>query len=125
MIRRIFGFGPQYFGFATSTSLLPGCHDWSMYGPVPIGCCVPNVPVGWKTPVESTVPASAWYFLRAVGEAIPKLGSPIADRNDEDGRRSRIETEYWPCALQPLYRLLSGPRPPGAGWANPPNTVCQ
>ena len=102
MIRLIFGFGPQYFGLATSTSLLPGFHDWSMYGPVPIGCCVANVPVGWKTPVASTVPASAWYFFSAVGLAIPKFGRPIAARNEDDGRLSRIDTEYWPCALQPL-----------------------
>src|SRR5947208_15496612 len=109
MTRLIFGFAPQYFGFATRTSLLPGCHDWSMYGPEPIGCCVANVPVGWKTPVASTVPASAWYFLSAVGDAMPKLGRPIADRKDVDGRLRRSDTEYGPCALHPLYRLLSGP----------------
>src|SRR5262245_33307309 len=125
MIRLIFAFAPQYLGLATSTSLLPGCHDWSMYGPVPIGCCVAKVPVGWKTPVASTVPASAWYFRSAVGDAMPKFGRPIADRKDVDGRWSRMETEYWPWALHPLYRLLSGPRPPGAGFANPPKTVCQ
>src|ERR1043166_7844034 len=102
MIREIFGFAPQYFGFATSTSLLPGCHDWSMYGPDPIGCCVANVPVGWKTPVASTVPASAWYFLSAAGLAMPKFGRPIAPRNEDDGRLSISDTEYLPCALQPL-----------------------
>src|SRR6476619_3064330 len=102
MLRWILGFGHQYFGLAKSTIWLPGVHDWSMYGPVPIGCCVANVPVGWKTPVASTVPASASYFLSAVGLAIPKFGKPIAARNEDDGRRSRIDTEYWPCALQPL-----------------------
>src|SRR3954469_20084033 len=122
MIRVIFGFAFQYFGLATSTSLLPGCHDWSMYGPVPIGCCVANVPVGWKTPVESTVPASASYFLSAAGEAMPKFGRPMADRKDVDGRWSRIETEYFPWVLQPLYRLLSGPGFPADGFANPPKT---
>jgi hypothetical protein len=73
-----------------------------MYGPVPIGCCVANVPVGWKTPVASTVPASAWYLTRAAGLAIPKFGKPIAERNDDDGCLRRIDTEYCPCALQPL-----------------------
>src|SRR5262249_48601811 len=102
-----------------------GCHDWSMYGPVPTGCCVANVPVGWKTPVASTVPASAWYFLSAAGDAMPKFGSPIADRKDDDGRCSRSETEYCPCALHPFSGLLAGPGPPGAGFANPRNTVCQ
>src|SRR6476660_7069109 len=102
MIRLIFGLGPQYLGLATSTSLLPGCHDCTMYGPLPIGCCVANVPVGWKTPVASTVPASAWYFVSAVGLAMPKFGRAMAARNDEDGRLSRIDTEYLPCALQPL-----------------------
>jgi hypothetical protein len=66
---------------------------------------VANVPVGWKTPVASTVPASALYFTSAVGEAMPKFGRPIAERNDVDGRFRMIETEYWPCALQPWYRL--------------------
>src|SRR6059058_4833687 len=95
-----FGFGPQYLGLATSSSLLPICHDESMYGPVPIGCWVANVPVGWKTPVASTVPASASYFLSAVGLAMPKFGNPIADRKDEERCVSRIDTEYVPCALQ-------------------------
>jgi hypothetical protein len=53
------GFLPQYFGFAASSSLFPIDQDDNMYGPVPIGCCVANVPVGWNTPVASTVPASA------------------------------------------------------------------
>src|SRR5690349_20836295 len=102
MIRLIFGLVPQYLGLATRTSLLPGCHDCTMYGPDPIGCCVAKVPVGWKTPVESTVPASAWYFVSAAGLAMPKFGSPIAERNEDDGRLRRIDTEYLPCALQPL-----------------------
>src|SRR4051794_27141008 len=101
MIRLMCGFAPQYFGFATSTSLLPGCHDWSMYGPVPIGCCVANEPVGWKTPVESTVPASAPYAFSAAGEAMPKFGRPMAFRNDVEGRVRMIETEYFPWLLQP------------------------
>ena len=46
--------------------------------------------------------ASASYFLSAVGLAIPKFGRPIAARNEDDGRLRRIDTEYWPCALQPL-----------------------
>ncbi len=65
--------------------MLPTCHDLSMNGPVPIGCCVPNVPVGWKTPFESTDPSSALYFTIAVGLAMQKYGSASAPRNDADG----------------------------------------
>ena len=96
-----------------------------MNGPVPIGCCVPNVPVGWKTPFESTVPASAWYFFSAVGLAIPKFVSASAPMNDDERRVRLIVTLYCPLALQPLYRLLSGPGLPAAGCAKPPNTVFQ
>src|SRR5258707_14649884 len=102
MICLSFAFGPQYFGFAVSTSLSPTFHDLSMYGPVPIGCCVPNVPVGWNTPSESTVPASAWYFFRAVGLAMPKFVSASAPRNDDERRFRMILAEYFPSALQPL-----------------------
>jgi len=56
---------------------------------------------------------------------MPKFGRPMADRKDVDGRWSRIETEYFPWVLQPLYRLLSGPGFPADGFANPPKTVCQ
>src|SRR2546423_1800168 len=63
-----------------------------MYGPVPIGCCVPNVPCGWKTPFESTVPASALYFLSAVGLAIPKFVSASAPRID-DAQRLAVRHE--------------------------------
>jgi len=96
-----------------------------MYGPVPIGCCVPNVPDGWKTPFASTVPASALYFFKAAGLAMPKFVSASAPMNDDDGRVSRIVTVELPLVLQPLYRLLSGPGLPAAGCAKPPNTVFQ
>src|SRR5204862_2977440 len=116
MIWLSFAFLPQYLGLATSTSLSPTVHDLSMYGPVPIGCWVPNVPDGWKTPFASTVPASALYFLRADGLAIPKFVSARAPRNDEERRVSMIWTTEFPFVLQPLYRLLSGPGFPVAGW---------
>src|SRR3954447_6265926 len=96
--------------------LVPTSHDESMYAPVPIGCCVANEPVGWKTPVESTVPASAWYFLSAAGEAMPKFGRPIAARKDVERRVSISVTLLWPDALQPLYSALSAPGLPAAGF---------
>src|SRR5829696_5341366 len=102
MTRVRFAFLPQYLGFGCSSSLLFTSHDLSLYGPVPTGFCVANVPVGWKTPFASTVPASAWYFLSAVGLAIPKFGSESAPRNDDERRVKRIVTVYFPFALQPL-----------------------
>jgi len=54
----------------------------------------PNVPVGWNTPVASTVPASAWYFLSAVGLAMPNIGRPMAARNELDGRLRISDTLY-------------------------------
>ena len=81
---------PQYVGFFTSTSLFPIVQDLNMYGPVPIGCCVPNVPVGWNTPSGVTVPASALYFTSAVGLAMPKTDRPSAPRKPPDLRVSMI-----------------------------------
>ena len=46
----VFAFGPQYLSLRTRTSLSPILHDWSLYGPVPIGFCVANVPVGRNWP---------------------------------------------------------------------------
>ena len=84
------------------TSLSPTVHDTNWNGPVPTGCCVPNVPVGWKTPLESTVPASALYFFRAVGLAIPKFVSASAPRNDDE-RGLEVERDLvLALALQPL-----------------------
>ena len=77
-----------------------------MYGPVPIGCCVPKVPVGWKTPFESTVPASAWYFFSAVGLAMPKFVSASAPRNDDERRVRKIVTLYCPLRLAALVEAL-------------------
>ena len=94
-----------------------------MNGPVPIGCWVPKVPVGWKTPFESTEPWSAPYFCSAVGLAIENDASDSAARNDADGLVSRSLTWYLPTVLQPAYRLLVGL--PGSGLAKPPKTVCQ
>jgi len=71
-----------------------------MYGPVPTGFCVANVPVGWKTPVESTVPASALYFFSAVGLAIPKFGSPIAEMKDDERRVRFSVTSLSPFVVQ-------------------------
>ena len=45
-------------------------HDSNLNGPVPIGCSVPNVPSGRKTPSASSVPASAWNSSSAFGLAI-------------------------------------------------------
>jgi hypothetical protein len=72
-----------------------------LYGPVPIGFCVANVPVGRNCPSAPTVPSSALYFLRAVGLAIPKFASASAPRKDEERRVRRIFTLYWPAVLQP------------------------
>src|SRR5206468_8576277 len=54
----------------TRTSLSPRVHDLKRNGPVPIGCWVEKVPVGWKMPSASTAPLSAWYFCNASGLAI-------------------------------------------------------
>src|SRR5215210_1650807 len=102
MTRVSFAFLPQYREFGSSSILLLTSHDLSLYGPVPTGFCVANVPVGWKTPFASTVPASASYFFSAVGLAIPKFGSASAARNDVDRRVSRSVTVYLPFALHPL-----------------------
>ena len=75
-------------------SLLPTVHDWNLYAPVPTGFRVANVPVGWNTPVASTVPASAWYFLSAVGLAMPNIGRAMAARNEVDGRLRISDTLY-------------------------------
>ena len=72
----------------------------------PIGCCVPNVPVGWKTPFESTVPASALYFTSAVGLAMPKFVSASAPRNDDERRVSRICTVLAAPRLAALVQAL-------------------
>src|SRR3954468_19486923 len=105
--------------------LVPTFHDESMYAPVPLGCGVPTEPVGWKTPVESTVPASAWYFFSAAGLAMPKFGRPITARNDVQRRVSISVTFELPCVEQPLYSALSGPGLPVAGFLNPWKTVIQ
>src|SRR5664280_3734849 len=102
MTLEIAGFGPLYFGLATSTSFTAGSHDWSMYGPVPTGCCVANVPLGWKTPVASTVPASASYFFSAAGLAMPKFGSPIAEMKDDERRVRFSVTSLSPLVVQLL-----------------------
>ena len=52
---------------------------------MPIGCSVPNVPVGWKTPSASTVPSSAPNSVSAFGLAIEKLESERAPRMADDG----------------------------------------
>ena len=97
----VFAFGPQYLSLRTSTSLSPIFHDWSLYGPVPIGFWVANVPVGRNWPSAPTVPASALYFTNAVGLAIPKFASARAPRNDDERRERMIFTEYGPAVLQP------------------------
>jgi hypothetical protein len=54
-------------------------------GPVPVGCWVAYVPVGWKMPSASTEPASASYFLRAVGLAIENGVSVSPAMKDDEG----------------------------------------
>jgi hypothetical protein len=88
--------------FFTSSSLLPISQELNLYGPVPTGFFVAKVPDGLKTPPASTVPASALYFLRAVGLAIPKFGRPRAARNEDERRvRSRVTLEA-PLVRHPL-----------------------
>src|ERR671932_224182 len=84
MIRSTFAFLPQYRGNLTSSSFWPSCQLLNMYGPVPVGCCVEYVPVGWKTPLSSTSPLSASYFLSAVGLAMPKFDNASAPKNDDE-----------------------------------------
>jgi len=73
-----------------------------MYGPVPVGCCVAYVPVGWKTPFESTEPWLAPYFAIAVGLSIEKEAAERAAMNDADRCVRNSLTVYFPTALQPL-----------------------
>ena len=86
----------------------PIVHDCSMNGPVPVGCWVAYVPVGWKTPLASTVPWSAPYFCIAVGLSIENDGSESAAMNDADGAVKLIVTVDPLTALQLLYRLPLG-----------------
>ena len=97
----VLAFGPQYLSLRTRTSLSPIFHDWSLYGPVPTGFCVANVPLGRNWPSAPTVPASALYFFSAVGLAIPKFASASAPRNDVERRERMIRTEYGPAVLHP------------------------
>src|SRR5215211_5978523 len=106
MIWSTFAFGPQYFGFLTTTSFSPSVHDLNLNGPVPIGCCVANVPPGWKTPFASTEPLFAPYFFSAVGLMIAKFRRASPARNDADGCVSVMAALYLPAALQLLYRLV-------------------
>src|SRR5664280_624881 len=102
MTFEIAGFGPLYFGLATSTSFTAGSHDWSMYGPVPTGFFVANLPVGWKTPVESVVPALALYFFSAAGLAMQKFGSAMAEMKDDERRVRFSVTSLSPLVVQLL-----------------------
>ena len=52
---------------------------------MPIGCSVPNVPLGWKTPSASTVPASALNSFSAFGLAIENACCESAGMNVADG----------------------------------------
>ncbi len=103
----------------------PRVHDWSMNGPVPVGCAVAYVPVGWKTPSESTEPWSAPYFCMAVGLPMKNDGSDSAPRNAADGAVSAIVTVELPVAVQLEKRLPFGAPDFGSYVLNPPKTVCQ
>ncbi len=60
------------------------------------------MPVGWKTPPLSVVPALALYFFSAVGLAMPKLVSASAPMNDDERRVRPMTALYLPTALQLL-----------------------
>src|SRR3954452_18945546 len=99
--RWIGGFLPQQRGFGTSSSLSPPFQLLSMYGPVPVGCCVAYVPVGWKTPFEATEPWFAPYFTIAVGLSIENEGAESALMNESDRCVRYSLTVDLPNALQP------------------------
>ena len=64
----------------------PRVHDWSMNGPVPVGCCVAYVPVGWKTPLGvDRALVGAVLLLIAVGLPMENEGSESAPMNEADG----------------------------------------
>jgi hypothetical protein len=60
-------------------------HESNFKGPVPIGCSVPNVPVGVKTPSASVVPSSALNSVSAFGLAIEKACCERAGMKVADG----------------------------------------
>jgi hypothetical protein len=96
-----------------------------MNGPVPVGCWVAYVPVGWNTPLESTLPWFAPYFAIAVGLSIENDGSDIAPMNDADGAVRLIVMLELLFALQLLKRLPFGAPDFASYFLNPPKTVCQ
>ena len=96
-----------------------------MNGPVPVGCCVAYVPVGWKTPSASTLPWFAPYLFIAVGLSIENDGSESAPRNDADAAVRLIVTVELLFTLQLLKRLPFGAPDFGSYVLNPPKTVCQ
>jgi hypothetical protein len=96
-----------------------------MNGPVPVGCCVAYVPVGWKTPSASTLPWFAPYLFIAVGLSMENDGSDSPAMNDADGDVRLMVTLDVPCAAQLLNRLPFGAPDFGSYFLNPPKMVCQ
>ena len=103
----------------------PRFHDWSMNGPVPVGCCVAYVPVGWKTPLASTEPWLAPYFCSAVGLPMENEGSERPARNDAEGDVRLIVIVELLTTLQLLKRLPFGAPDFASYVLNPPKIVCQ
>ena len=107
-------------------SLSPRVHDWNMNGPVPVGCCVAYVPVGWKTPFDVDA-ALVRAVLRSSPSGSPceNDGSDSAPRNDADGSVRLIVMLELLFTLQLLKRLPFGAPDFGSYFLNPPKTVCQ
>ena len=68
-----------------------GENDSTTYGPVPIGCSVPKVPAGLKTPSASTVPSSALNSVRAFGLAIEKAGAKVRYKSPQGDTSKLLE----------------------------------
>ena len=85
---------------------------------------MPKVPVGWKTPLESTDPWLAPYFAIAVGLSIENEGNDKAARNDADGA-VRLMVAVVAFDEQLLKRLPFGAPDFGSYCLKPPKTVCQ
>ena len=86
---------------------------------MPIGCSVPKVPVGWKTPSASTVPSSALNSVSAFGLAIENACCASAGMNVADGFVSVMTAVDSSCASQLWKRLSSGAPLSGSVFGEP------
>ena len=97
-----FAFRPSSRRCAPSTSRSPRVHDSNLNGPVPIGCSVPNVPVGWKPVVLVDRALVGVVLLQRLRARDREVVSASAPRNEADGFVRLITTVFSSVASQLL-----------------------